>query len=91
MTDALCLKFEVFMEDNVSINSNLTRVETELLLDAIRSQYAEQFQTHWYEERFSSIPIDQRHDALLAEIPMMSGLRHLIVALSHGLGRKFHR
>lgn len=79
------------MEDNVSINSTLTRVETELLLNAIRSQYAAQFQTHWYEERFSSIPIDRRHDALLAAIPMMSGMRHLIVALAHGLGGKFYR
>lgn len=79
------------MEDTVSINTTLTRFEAGLLLDTLRSQYAAQFQVHWYEERFNSIPIARRHDCLIAAIPMMSAQRHLIVALSHGLGRKFHR
>ncbi|MDR8387430.1 hypothetical protein MKS85_18045 [Pseudomonas sp. JL2] len=73
------------MQIDVAITAKLPREEAEALLQALRSQYAQQFNEHWYDDRFRRIPEGLRHGSLLAAFPVMSAQKRLIGALKHSL------
>ncbi|WP_053214253.1 MULTISPECIES: hypothetical protein [Pseudomonas] len=74
------------MQIDVAITAKLPREEAEALLQALRSQYAQQFNEHWYDDRFRRIPEGLRHGSLLAAFPVMSAQKRLIGALKYSLG-----
>jgi hypothetical protein len=74
------------MEVDIAINAKLARAEAEALLQALRSEYAVQFNEHWYDDRFRTIPAGLRHGSLLAAFPVMAAQKRLIGALKHSLG-----
>ncbi|UVM63273.1 hypothetical protein [Pseudomonas sp. B21-010] len=73
------------MQIDVAITAKLPREEAEALLQALRSQYAQQFNEHWYDDRFRRIPEGLRHGSLLAAFPVMSAQKRLIGAIKHSL------
>lgn len=73
------------MEIDVAITAKLPREEAEALLQALRSQYAQQFNEHWYDDRFRRIPEGLRHGSLLAAFPVMAAQKRLIGAIKHSL------
>lgn len=73
------------MQIDVAITAKLPREEAEALLQALRSQYAQQFNEHWYDDRFRMIPEGLRHGSLLAAFPVMSAQKRLIGAIKHSL------
>ncbi|WP_039011005.1 hypothetical protein [Pseudomonas brassicacearum] len=73
------------MQIDVAITTKLPREEAEALLQALRSQYAQQFNEHWYDDRFRRIPEGLRHGSLLAAFPVMAAQKRLIGAIKHSL------
>ncbi|AXA54738.1 hypothetical protein ACNT2N_14200 [Pseudomonas thivervalensis] len=73
------------MQIDVAITAKLPREEAEALLQALRSQYAQQFNEHWYDDRFRRIPEGLRHGSLLAAFPVMAAQKRLIGAIKHSL------
>ncbi|UVL42363.1 hypothetical protein LOY55_09745 [Pseudomonas sp. B21-040] len=76
------------MENDVNIFTTLPREQAGMLLETLRADYANQFNAHWYEERFIAVPEHLRHDALIATFPKMAAQKRLIGALSFSLGRR---
>ncbi|MGF6091093.1 hypothetical protein D3C87_1318250 [compost metagenome] len=74
------------MEIDVAITAKLSRSQAEALLETLRSQYAMQFNEHWYDDRFRLVPEGLRHGSLLAAFPVMAAQKRLIGALKHSLG-----
>lgn len=74
------------MEIDVAISAKLSRSQAEALLETLRSQYAMQFNEHWYDDRFRLVPEGLRHGSLLAAFPVMAAQKRLIGALKHSLG-----
>ena len=73
------------MEIDVAITAKLPRDQAEALLQVLRAQYAQQFNEHWYDDRFRMIPEGLRHGSLLAAFPVMAAQKRLIGALKHSL------
>ncbi|EIK65149.1 hypothetical protein [Pseudomonas brassicacearum] len=73
------------MQIDVAITAKLPREEAVALLQALRSQYAQQFNEHWYDDRFRMIPEGLRHGSLLAAFPVMAAQKRLIGAIKHSL------
>lgn len=59
-------KFEVSMENDVNIFTTPPREQAGMLLETLRAEYADQFNAHWYEERFIAVSEHLRHDSLIA-------------------------
>jgi hypothetical protein len=59
-------KFEVSMENDVNIFTTPPREQAGMLLETLRAEYTDQFNAHWYEERFIAVPEHLWHDALIA-------------------------
>lgn len=74
------------MEIDIAITAKLSRSQAEALLETLRSQYAIQFNEHWYDDRFRMVPEGLRHGSLLAAFPVMAAQKRLIGALKHSLG-----
>jgi hypothetical protein len=74
------------MQIDVAITAKLPRKEAEALLQALRSEYAQQFNEHWYDDRFRRIPEGFRHGSLLAAFPVMAAQKRLMGALKYSLG-----
>lgn len=74
------------MDIDVAITAKLSRSQAEALLETLRSQYAMQFNEHWYDDRFRLVPEGLRHGSLLAAFPVMAAQKRLIGALKHSLG-----
>ncbi|WP_085631242.1 MULTISPECIES: hypothetical protein [unclassified Pseudomonas] len=74
------------MELDIDIATQLPRDQALALLQALRSQYAMQFNEYWYDDRFRMIPEGLRHGSLLAAFPVMAAQKRLIGALKHSLG-----
>ncbi|RAI69268.1 hypothetical protein DOZ80_14010 [Pseudomonas fluorescens] len=74
------------MEIDVAITAKLSRSQAEALLETLRSQYAMQFNEHWYDDRFRLVPEGLRHGSLLMAFPVMAAQKRLIGALKHSLG-----
>ena len=74
------------MEIDVAITAKLSRTQAEALLETLRSQYAMQFNEHWYDDRFRLVPEGLRHGSLLTAFPVMAAQKRLIGALKHSLG-----
>lgn len=73
------------MEIDVAITAKLPRDQAEALLQVLRAQYAQQFNEHWYDDRFRMIPEGLRHGSLLVALPVMAAQKRLIGALKHSL------
>lgn len=73
------------MEIDVAITAKLPRDQAEALLQVLRAQYAQQFNEHWYDDRFRMIPEGLRHSSLLVAFPVMAAQKRLIGALKHSL------
>ncbi|XKU39199.1 hypothetical protein BG51_15145 [Pseudomonas [fluorescens] ATCC 17400] len=73
------------MEIDVAITAKLPREQAEALLQVLRAQYAQQFNEHWYDDRFRMIPEGLRHGSLLVAFPVMAAQKRLIGALKHSL------
>lgn len=74
------------MENAMNINAKLTPEEAKALLANLREQYRLLFNDLWYADQYRLIPDGLRHGSILANCPVMAAQKHLIGALTHGLG-----
>lgn len=74
------------MENAMNINAKLTPEEAKALLANLREQYRLLFNDLWYADQYRLIPDGLRHGSILANSPVMAAQKHLIGALTHGLG-----
>lgn len=73
------------MPIDVAIAANMPLEQAKALLEATRSQYMLQFNEHWYDDRFRSVPEWRRHEQLLKAFPAMAAQKRLIGALLQGM------
>ncbi|MBI6720945.1 MULTISPECIES: hypothetical protein [Pseudomonas syringae group] len=73
------------MDNAVIVTTELPPAQAQALMDLLIAHYRESFSEHWYADQFSLIAAGQRHEAILAHVPIMAAQKSLIGALSHGL------
>lgn len=75
------------MGNAVIINAQLPPAQAEALLEALKANYRQSFNEHWYADQFRFVADGNRHEAILAHVPVMAAQKHLIGALSLGLNK----
>lgn len=73
------------MGNAVIIHTQLLPAEARALLLALREQYRLNFNQHWHAAPFRLVANGLRHDAMLANVPVMAAQKRLMAALSHSL------
>ncbi|QHF01209.1 hypothetical protein N015_01825 [Pseudomonas asturiensis] len=73
------------MGNAVIVTTQLPPAEAEALLNALRAQYSQTLNEHWYADQFRYVNEGQRHGAILARMPVMSAQKRLMAALSTSL------
>lgn len=73
------------MGNAVIVTTQLPPAEAEALLSALRAQYSQALNEHWYDDQFRFVDAGLHHGAILAHMPVMSAQKRLMAALSTSL------